>query len=83
MAEFINTNMITLARESRGINQSELAEKIGITQTNLGKIERGEYGLSTETLQKLSECTNYPTFSQFYLRLVGQAFLLPEKFRFV
>ncbi len=57
--------MLILARESRGINQSELAERIGIVPTSLSKIERNDLGLSDEMLERISEATNYP-ISFFY-----------------
>ncbi len=52
--------MIVLARESRGINQVELADKIGMSKANLGKIESGDIGIKEDTLETIAEITNYP-----------------------
>jgi transcriptional regulator with XRE-family HTH domain len=41
-------------RVSLGISQVELAEKLNITQGQIGKIERGEVGISIERLSELS-----------------------------
>jgi Zn-dependent peptidase ImmA (M78 family)/DNA-binding XRE family transcriptional regulator len=62
----INTNMIILAREARGMNQNELAEAINMSATNLSKIERGEIGISEEVLEAIANTTSYPRhfFSQ-------------------
>jgi len=64
MAE-VNRNRIILARESRGLTQAELAERIGTTQGNIGKLERNEYGISDEWLTAIAEATQYPV-SFFY-----------------
>jgi Zn-dependent peptidase ImmA (M78 family) len=66
MPEYINTNMIILARESRGINQTELAGMIGMAQANLAKIESDSYRISDDALANLSHVTQYPIsfFSQ-------------------
>jgi len=60
MKGFVNTNMIVLAREARGLNQNELAERINMSATNLSKIERGYIGISVETLEAISETTSFP-----------------------
>ncbi len=52
--------MIVLARESRGINQLELADKISMSKTNMGKIESGDIGVREETLELIADITNYP-----------------------
>ena len=48
----INQRIVTLRRE-RGIKQSELAEKIGISQTNMSNIERGRTGITLDNLLKI------------------------------
>ncbi|HEY4511953.1 MAG TPA: UDP-N-acetylglucosamine 1-carboxyvinyltransferase [Candidatus Paceibacterota bacterium] len=50
--------LIARLREDRQITQSELAEKIGTTQSVIARIEKGEQNLSTETLAKLSKALN-------------------------
>jgi len=52
---------IILARESRGITQSELAAKVnGLTQGNLSRMEKGLFSISDDILNSISEVTNYP-----------------------
>lgn len=60
MKGYINTNMIILAREARGLSQNELADMIKMSATNLSKIERGDIGISQETLEAISETTSFP-----------------------
>lgn len=57
--------MVVLARETRGINQVELANRIGFSPTFLSKVERGDSVLSEDNLKTISEITHYP-LSFFY-----------------
>ncbi|MEK7576611.1 MAG: helix-turn-helix transcriptional regulator [Patescibacteria group bacterium] len=41
-------------RKKEGISQSELAKKIGTTQSNVARTEAGEQNLTTETLQRIA-----------------------------
>ncbi len=50
--------MISEVREGRKITQSDLADKIGTTQSVIARIEKGEQNLSTETLAKISKALN-------------------------
>ena len=45
-------------RQKAKFSQEELAEKIGIAVTNIGKIERGESFVTASTLEKLAEVLN-------------------------
>ena len=56
----MNKNMIVLAREVRGLTQIELAEKIGVTNTTISKMEKGEINVSNEAINSISEATNFP-----------------------
>ena len=60
MTGTVNPNMIILAREARGISQADLAEKIGMSATNLSKIERSDIGIQEEVLERIAETTHYP-----------------------
>lgn len=52
---------ITLARESRGYTQSDMAEGVqGLTQGNLSRMEKGLLPISDEIIRKISEFLNYP-----------------------
>jgi Zn-dependent peptidase ImmA (M78 family)/transcriptional regulator with XRE-family HTH domain len=56
----VNTQMIILAREARGMTQVELAQKIGMSPTNLSKIERNEIGVGEESILQISMATFFP-----------------------
>jgi Zn-dependent peptidase ImmA (M78 family)/plasmid maintenance system antidote protein VapI len=66
MTQAINPNMILLARESRGLTQTDLAEKLHTYKANISRLEHGDVGTDEETLVALSEATNYPP--QFFLQ---------------
>lgn len=65
MQAAFNTQMVILARESRGLSQLQLAEAIGMSATNLSKIERADISIATETIEKIAAATQYP-LSFFY-----------------
>ena len=73
----VNPNMIVLARESRGWNQVELAEKIGMSPTNLSKIERNDIGIHGEVLDAIADKTSFPL--QFFYQ---PGTILPENLSF-
>jgi transcriptional regulator with XRE-family HTH domain len=65
--EYIKGDTVKLARESRGLTQMQLAKRIGITQSNLSKIESEfKNNLSSKIVKRLSTVLNYPKsfFSQ-------------------
>ena len=66
MIQTINPNMILLAREARGLTQTDLAEKLHTYKANISRLEHGDSGADEETLVALSEATNYPP--QFFLQ---------------
>ncbi len=45
---------IARLRRQYGISQSELAQKLGMTQSNVARIEAGQQNFTTETLQKIA-----------------------------
>lgn len=47
--------MIAEARFYKKVSQEELAEKAGISQANLSKIENGKYSPGLDVLQRISE----------------------------
>jgi Zn-dependent peptidase ImmA (M78 family)/DNA-binding XRE family transcriptional regulator len=65
MRQAVNVNMVILARESRGINQSELANRIGFAPAFMSKLEKGDAPLSEDHLKAISDITRYP-ISFFY-----------------
>ena len=56
----INPEMILLARESRGITQSALAEKLNVTQAAISKAEKIQGKTSEVLLQKIAKYLDYP-----------------------
>jgi Zn-dependent peptidase ImmA (M78 family)/DNA-binding XRE family transcriptional regulator len=57
----VNPKMITIARESRGLSQSELAKSIGVAVSTISRMEYGYVDTAMVSLDKLSEVLNYPT----------------------
>lgn len=58
--------MILLAREARGMTQTELAERLNSYKANISRLEHGGTSADEETLVALSEATNFPP--QFFLQ---------------
>jgi Zn-dependent peptidase ImmA (M78 family)/plasmid maintenance system antidote protein VapI len=65
----INPNMIVLAREARGLTQTDLAEKLKLHRANVSRLEIGDTNVQSETLVAISEATNYPP--QFFMQQGG------------
>lgn len=55
-----NHEMVTLAREARGMTQKELSEELGLSPGYLSKLESGFMSPSEEIITKLSAVLNYP-----------------------
>jgi len=47
-------------RETKGLTQAKLAEKLNTTQSVVARIEKGEQNISTETLSNISDVLNKP-----------------------
>lgn len=45
-------------RKKEKMSQSELAKKIGTTQSNIARMEAGEQNFTTDTLQKVAHAFN-------------------------
>lgn len=56
----VNPDMITLARESRALTQSELAVQMGVTQGKVSKLESGLLHVSGDDLRRLASVLDYP-----------------------
>ena len=77
MTEIVNTSMIVLAREARGLSQAELAELIGMSATNLSKIERADIGIAKELLETIADKTDYPV--EFFFQ---KGEIVPENLKY-
>lgn len=60
MEKIANPSMITLARESRGMSQTKLADELHVTQAAVSKLESGQIKAEGELLAKLSGALKYP-----------------------
>ena len=58
MDELIIKNNIKAFRKLRGLTQSELAERLGISQVHLGRLENNARSLDLELIDKLSKALN-------------------------
>ena len=58
--------MVTLARESRGLTQTELVTRVGVQQSALSKVESGTSVITDDFIALLAKALNYPDsfFSQ-------------------
>ncbi len=56
----INSEMIVLAREARGLTQIELADRLSISQSQLSKIESGVQEIQDALLGKLTVVLDFP-----------------------
>lgn len=58
--EKVNPQMITIARESRGLVHLDLAEKLNISKSTAWRLENEVYATSPEILSAVSKILNYP-----------------------
>lgn len=68
----INPKMLVLARESRGLSQKELADKLSISPALLCKIEQESRTLGENLSQKMSAILKYPV--EFFYQ-EGEAYM--------
>lgn len=62
----VNPAMITLARESQGLTQTQLAEMLNVSQALLSKMESGVKPVTDAVLSRLCEILEYP--QEFFLQ---------------
>ena len=55
-----NHQMVTLARESRGLTQTELATQLGMPQGTLSKVESGDITVTDDFAKRFSRSLRYP-----------------------
>src|SRR6187549_1036668 len=66
-------------RRQRKLTQVELAEKIGIHQSDLSRMEQGEYKVGLDTLLKILQCFDL-SMSDFFDE-TGRTDMVFDKFR--
>lgn len=52
-SEKINPKMLTLAREARGYSQADLAEKSGVSRSNISRFEQDSIQMSSDLINKI------------------------------
>ncbi len=65
---YILGESVRLARSIRGVTQAELAEKSGLSQEAISRIERGNANPSVGTLEKIAEALDLDLTIKFDLR---------------
>lgn len=82
MSRQLNPEMLTVARESRGRTQQEVAHASGITQGLISKAEHGILPLSDEDVARIASFLDYPEqlfFETGRIRETGSACLYHRK----
>jgi len=65
MSDFVNGEILTVARESRGRTQAEVADAARVTQGLISKAENGLLSLTPEEVRQVADFLKYPA-SLFY-----------------
>lgn len=55
----INSKMLALAREARGLSQAELAEAAGISRSNISRMEVDNLAVSEESISKINRILGF------------------------
>lgn len=64
---------IFLARERMGMSQAELAKRIGTKQSNISRLEQGNYNFTVEMLEKIARALDFRLKIQFISGRVHKA----------
>lgn len=56
----VNHRMIEIGRMARGLTQKDVADAVGISQSNFSKIEKGLLSVNEQTLAEITKALNYP-----------------------
>lgn len=56
----VNPDRIILARETRGLTQQNLADKLHLPRANVSRLENGDTHVQRDTLSAISAATHYP-----------------------
>lgn len=66
MKNMLNPEMLVLGRESRGLNQTELSRRTGISQAAISKYESGVVEVPEDRIQVVADALGYPP--RFFFR---------------
>jgi Zn-dependent peptidase ImmA (M78 family)/DNA-binding XRE family transcriptional regulator len=69
MTQTVNPNMILMAREARGLTQTELADRLHLHKANISRLEKGDTHVNEKMLVAIAGATNFPP--QFFLQQGG------------
>lgn len=58
-------HQIFLARERVGMTQGELAKRIGTRQSNISRLEQGNYNFTVEMLEKIARALDFKLRIEF------------------
>lgn len=75
----VNPELVTLARQVRGLTQSKLAARAGISQATVSKIEAGVIPVSEPDLNRLADALEFPAHFFFWQKRVNGP-TVPETF---
>ena len=76
----IYASSIKIARESRGLSQSDLSKLIGVTQATLSRFEKGVIDVTADVVKKIGKVLNYPeSFFERDIRCVCESSLFYRK----
>lgn len=59
--DLVNPAMLVLARESRGLTQVELADRVNVPQAIISRYESGGRNVGEHDLQRIADVLGYPT----------------------
>lgn len=62
-----NPEMLVMARESRGVSQSDLARDLDVTQSAVSKMENGTFAITEQMIERIAKLLHYPE-SLFYVQ---------------
>lgn len=76
----IDGRCIKIARESRGLSQSKLAELLGVTQATLSRFEKGLIAVTPASVTKIAQVLNYPeSLFEKSIHIAGESSLFYRK----
>lgn len=67
----VNPELVTLARQVRGLTQSKLAARVGVRQATISKIEAGITPVSEPDLNRLAGALEFPAHFFFWQKRVA------------